>query len=141
MYKLLNNNKLMVLLVLSVLFALFITMSANLKTDNQVTNISAQQVGDLIESEAGLIIIDVRELHEFQEGHIPGALLIPLGLLQQNITTIDADRPIILVCRSGNRSMQAAQFFLKEGFTNIYNLSGGMKDWPYDITTDVIKCY
>jgi len=76
-----------------------------------------------------IVIIDVRELEEFAVGRIPGATLIPLGELASRTDEVPADKPVVMVCRSGNRSAQAVQILQKAGFTNIHNMTGGMIEW------------
>lgn len=78
-----------------------------------------------------LRILDVREPGEFNGalGHIPGALLIPLGQLQERAATLAKDQPTVLVCRSGARSAQAVTLLEKAGFTRVANLAGGMLGW------------
>ncbi len=79
--------------------------------------------------QGGVTVIDVRELEEYQAGHIPGALLIPLGELPNRLNDLPRNAEVILVCRSGNRSKQAYDFLRTQGFTNIHNMLGGMKAW------------
>jgi len=76
-------------------------------------------------------ILDVREPAEFNGalGHVPGAKLIPLGLLNEHAAELAKDRPIVTVCRSGARSAQATVLLGKAGFTQVANLSGGMLRW------------
>lgn len=76
-------------------------------------------------------VLDVRTQDEFSQGHISDAINIPLGLVDTRISDIHDKKslPIILVCQSGNRSMQAARLLKKHGFANIYNLTGGMASW------------
>lgn len=74
-------------------------------------------------------LVDVREEHEYNEGHIPGARLLPLGLLDDNYMVLDPDETIVLVCRSARRSGEAAAFLAEQGYTNVYNLLGGMLEW------------
>jgi sulfur dioxygenase len=76
-------------------------------------------------------IIDVREPSEFTGilGHIEGARLIPLGQLKAAAVSIEKDRPVVTVCRSGARSAQAAFMLEKEGFGRVANLAGGMLRW------------
>ncbi len=74
-------------------------------------------------------IIDVREPDEFAAGHLPGARLIPLGQLPARTGELDPSQPIVVVCRSGNRSATATEFLLKCGFQNVRNLAGGMIAW------------
>jgi glyoxylase-like metal-dependent hydrolase (beta-lactamase superfamily II)/rhodanese-related sulfurtransferase len=76
-------------------------------------------------------IVDVRELAEFNGplGHVPGARLIPLGTLGEKFTSIEKDKPVVVVCRSGARSAQATLMLGKAGFERVANLSGGMLRW------------
>ena len=76
-----------------------------------------------------IVVIDVREPDEFAEGRIPGATLIPLGQLADRTDEVPTDVPVVMVCRSGNRSGQAVQLLQKAGFTNIHNMTGGMNAW------------
>jgi rhodanese-related sulfurtransferase len=73
-------------------------------------------------------LLDVREPHEFAEGHIAGAKLIPLGDLARRMGELPRDREIVCVCRSGNRSGTATRHLAAAGYT-VANLSGGMISW------------
>lgn len=77
------------------------------------------------------VVLDVREESEFQEGHILNSMLIPLGKLDERAAELekDKDRPIVVVCRSGNRSGGACTTLGKRGFTQAYNLAGGILAW------------
>lgn len=79
----------------------------------------------------GALLIDVREPHEYQQAHVPGSKLIPLGQLESRLQEIRAggERPVVLICRSGARSMQAARLLQQHGFANLHNVSGGMIAW------------
>ncbi len=70
--------------------------------------------------------IDVREPHELAEGTLPGTVNIPLGTLPDRVGELDPSRRTVVVCRSGGRSTQAAQFLTGQGFTDVINLAGGM---------------
>lgn len=74
-------------------------------------------------------IVDVREPDEWAEGRIPGAVLIPLGDLAKRRGELDPARPVIAVCRSGRRSLFAAEDLLSAGFTDATSLAGGMIAW------------
>jgi rhodanese-related sulfurtransferase len=76
-------------------------------------------------------IIDVREPDEFNGplGHIPGARLLPLGLLSEGAGSIGKQAPVVAVCRSGARSARATLILGKAGFDKVANLSGGMLRW------------
>lgn len=76
-------------------------------------------------------IVDVREAGEFNGplGHIEGARLVPLGTLAARAGELDAEVPIVTVCRSGARSAQATVLLKKAGFGKVANLAGGMLRW------------
>jgi glyoxylase-like metal-dependent hydrolase (beta-lactamase superfamily II)/rhodanese-related sulfurtransferase len=76
-------------------------------------------------------ILDVREPDEFNGplGHVPGAVLIPLGVLAKKIDEVEKEKPVVTVCRSGARSAQATVVLGKAGFGKVANLSGGMLRW------------
>jgi rhodanese-related sulfurtransferase len=76
-----------------------------------------------------VVVIDVREDFEFQEDHIPQAVLMPLGTIPNRLDDIPRDKLVIAVCRSGNRSNQATQFLRQQGFDNVHNMTGGMNAW------------
>ncbi|WP_066380444.1 MULTISPECIES: rhodanese-like domain-containing protein [unclassified Anabaena] len=73
-------------------------------------------------------LIDVREPSEYAEEHIPGAKLFPLSSLQPQQITSQGE-PIVLYCRSGNRSGQAANKLIAAGLNNVYHLRGGLPTW------------
>ena len=73
--------------------------------------------------------VDVRELSEWNEFHAPGTTLVPLGELPARLNEIPRDRPIVVVCRSGNRSQQGRDILLQAGFTNVTSMDGGLNEW------------
>ena len=79
--------------------------------------------------DAGAFVLDVREPDEWAAGHIPGAMLIPLGELQSRASEVPADRSIVVVCRSGNRSAQGRDILLNAGYGAVTSMAGGMTDW------------
>jgi SulP family sulfate permease len=74
-------------------------------------------------------VIDVREPREFGRGHIPGANLLPLPVLIQHVDRVPRDRPVVMVCQSGRRSMRAAVLLNSRGYGNLRVLRGGMIAW------------
>jgi rhodanese-related sulfurtransferase len=72
------------------------------------------------------VIVDVREPHEWEQGSLPGAELIRLGMLPGHLDAFDRDRAILFICRTGNRSGLAARYFAMNGFTRAANLTGGL---------------
>ncbi len=76
----------------------------------------------------GAVVVDVREPREYVDGHVPGARLIPMGQLPARMHELDKDRPVYLVCASGNRSGAMADLLARNGFEAI-NVQGGTKGW------------
>ena len=77
------------------------------------------------------VLVDVREIAEFREGHIPDATNIPLATLKQGPGDLEKykSRPIVVYCRSGNRAPSVIGQLKKQGFERIYNLQGGLESW------------
>jgi rhodanese-related sulfurtransferase len=100
------------------------------------TDVTVEQARDLIDSTNDLIIVDVREESEYCDarGHIPGALNYPWnsGQLESRYEELPKDDPILLVCRSGGRSNQAANFLDSKGFSMVYDMMGGMSAWIWE---------
>ncbi len=98
------------------------------------TMISQDQAKEMMEKEDGHIIIDVRRVDEFETGHIPGAVCIPNESIgtEQPEELPNLDQIILVYCRSGNRSKQAAQKLFDMGYTNVYEF-GGIIDWTGEI--------
>ena len=96
--------------------------------------ISATQAKALIDSESGYIIIDARTQSEYDEGHIPGATLIPYDEISDRAEKelTDKEQLILVYCRSGRRSKIAAEELVKLGYTNVKEF-GGIIDWEYEI--------
>ena len=82
-----------------------------------------------------VVILDVREQHEYDSGHIPGAVLLPVGTITEDTAAAvidDLDAVVLVYCRSGNRSKTASQALIDLGYTKVYEF-GGINDWPYEI--------
>jgi rhodanese-related sulfurtransferase len=73
-------------------------------------------------------VLDVREVSEVAQGKIPGAIHIPLGLLEFRMNELDKNKTYVMVCRSGGRSSRATQFLEYYGY-NVINMQGGMMAW------------
>lgn len=80
------------------------------------------------------VVVDVREENEYLKGHIVNSVHIPLSYLNERLKQLEKykDKPIIVSCRSGQRSGQACATLKKNGFENVYNLSGGVMAWQND---------
>ena len=97
-------------------------------------NITPREAKAIMDTETGYVILDVRTKQEYDQGHIPGAVLIPdteiAARAEKELT--DKDRLILVYCRSGRRSKLAAEELVKLGYTNIKEF-GGVIDWPYEL--------
>ncbi len=78
---------------------------------------------------ADSVLVDVREPDEVAEGTLPDSRNIPLTEFVERLSELDASKPIVLFCRSGGRSAQAAQYLVDSGFSTVANLEGGMLAW------------
>jgi len=91
-----------------------------------------QEVEQALNTEENLNLLDVREVDEVATGKIPGAVNIPLGLLEFRMHELDKSKEYIMVCRSGGRSGQASQFLDSHGY-KVINMAGGMLDWEGNV--------
>ena len=97
-------------------------------------NITAEEAKQIMDTEEDYIILDVRTQEEYDQGHIPGAILIPdteVEVTAEDVLT-DKDQLILVYCRSGRRSKLASEILVELGYTNIKEF-GGIIDWPYEI--------
>lgn len=76
-----------------------------------------------------VVVLDVREQNEWDAGHIPGALFIPMSEIQARMSEVPKDKLVIVQCRSGSRSSQVTDYLQGQGFTNVRNLLGGLNGW------------
>ena len=111
---------------------LLLTACAQAASYEQITQEEAKQIMDTTE---GYILLDTRTREEYDQSHIPGALLIPHTEIAQRAEEAlpDKDQVILVYCRSGNRSKQASEVLVELGYTNIKEF-GGIIDWPYEVT-------
>ena len=96
--------------------------------------ITAEEAKRIMDNEEGYIILDVRTQQEYDQGHIPGAMLIPdteIAVRAEGVLT-DKNQLILVYCRSGRRSKLAAEVMVELGYTNIKEF-GGIIDWPYEV--------
>lgn len=80
-------------------------------------------------SKGGVQFIDVRTPEEFTAGHARSAVNIPLDVLSEKLSTLSKDKPIYVICQTGNRSKKASIVLENNGFTNIFNIKGGTGAW------------
>jgi rhodanese-related sulfurtransferase len=104
-----------------------------------VREISAAEAKELVEAQPDALILDVREDHEWADGHIPGAVHVPLGQLDfqadpggprpNTELTQRADKPIVTQCHTGQRSILAADVLQKMGYKNVASMKAGIAGW------------
>ena len=100
-------------------------------TYRQITQEAAREMMDT----QNVIILDVREQSEFDAGHIPGAVLLPVGTITKDTAAAvipEPDSVVLVYCRSGNRSKTASSALAELGYCNVYEF-GGINTWPYEV--------
>lgn len=122
--------------ILAVLIVLLIVLSgcAQNSADQGYKNIGPKELQQMIRSDGkNLFLLDVREPYELEEtGYIPGAVNIPTGQVGERLNDLPKDKKLVIYCRTGRRSAEAAKFLSGKGYGNVYNLEGGILAWPYE---------
>lgn len=102
----------------------------------RIYGVRLAQTGETINlvNRRNAVVVDVREPREFDQGRVPNAINLPLGSLDSRLRELEKykDRPIVLACQSGNRSLRAAVSLRKKGFGEVYSLVGGQVAWERD---------
>ena len=129
-----NTMKKLLFLLLAVML---LTACAHTKENEQEAaymNITAEEARQIMDSEEGYVILDVRTQEEYDQGHIPGAIVISHEEIAEKAEEVltDKDQLILVYCRSGRRSKIAAEALVELGYTNIKEF-GGIIDWPYEV--------
>ena len=126
--------KRVLLLILSVVMLLSGCASANSSPSASYQQITQEEAKEMMKKDDGHIIIDVRRQDEYDEGHIPGAVLIPNESItdKQPEELPKLDQNILVYCRSGRRSKEASQKLADIGYTNVYEF-GGINTWTGQI--------
>jgi len=86
---------------------------------------------------AGVILLDVREAFELEIASVDGALHIPMQEIPARVAELGADRAVVVMCHSGGRSRRVAEFLAQQGFTEVFNLKGGIDAWSTEIDPQV----
>lgn len=115
-----------------VVIVLLLAMDSARNRFSGVKSVTATELPQLINHEDA-VVIDVCEPNEFRKGHIPGAVNIPLGQIDDNVKKLErykkAGRPLVVSCQSGNRSTRGAAKLRKLEFEKVYTLTGGLTAW------------
>ena len=104
-----------------------------------VIQISAKELQKKLQGDEKPLLLDVREPHEFEFSYIEGSQLIPLNQIPQRMNEIGVSTDCVVICHHGVRSQQAAAFLVHSGFSNIYNLSGGIDAWSVECDNTVSR--
>ena len=122
------------ILALMAAILLALTGCGGKNMENTYQQITQEEAKDMMDA-GDVIVLDVREQSEFDAGHIPGAVLLPVGTITKDTAAAaipEMDAVVLVYCRSGNRSKTASKALVDLGYTNIYEF-GGINTWPYDI--------
>lgn len=114
-----------VVVLLGVVF--FVPFGQSTNSSGLASEISVADAAKLRDS--GAFMLDVREQSEWDQFHIAGATLIPLGSLPDQLDKLPKDKTIVVYCRTGHRSASGRDVLLKAGFTNVTSMAGGITDW------------
>ncbi|MNJ40121.1 putative adenylyltransferase/sulfurtransferase MoeZ [compost metagenome] len=98
-----------------------------------ISHIDSDELYNLLQDDnATSLIIDVREPHEYEQAHIPGIPLIPMGNIPLYVDLLDKSQEYIFICRSGQRSFEVANYLQQHGFQQVHNFDGGMLSWMHE---------
>ena len=121
-------------IVLSII-VLLICGCSNKESENTYKMINSEKLTELLKSSEKVYLVDVRTEEEYDASHIDLAINLSVDRIEsdfENEITSDKDADIIVYCRSGARSKQAAETLIKMGYKNVYNF-GSIGNWPYDL--------
>ena len=124
------------IMLIGLMMTLLLCGCASNTSDNNIgyEKITSEAAKELMDTKTDYVIIDARTSEEFEEGHIPGAILLPDYDVREKAEEMltDKDQLILVYCRSGNRSKIASNDLVELGYTNVKEF-GGIIDWPYEI--------
>ncbi len=127
--KILKNFSAYLNLTLAMALAVTLTACQEPVAQNQTPEISVEEVAKIYAANE-LKILDVRSLDEYNEGHVPNSVLVPLpDLVSGAAVPYDKNETIYVICRSGNRSMKAVNYLRANGYQNAYSIAGGFMHW------------
>jgi rhodanese-related sulfurtransferase len=92
-------------------------------------NLSSQEAYAMVGQRGDLFLLDVRTFGEYQQARLDGARLIPIDQFVKRLAEVPKDRPVLVYCAVGSRSAQVVNYLARQGYPEIYNLSGGIYAW------------
>ena len=128
------SRKMRIFVLILAILMIFTGCGGTTTVENNYQQISQEKAKEMMDTQS-ILILDVREPNEFDAGHIPGAVLLPVGTITKDTAAAaipELDTVVLVYCRSGNRSKPASQALADLGYTNIYEF-GGINTWPYEV--------
>ncbi|PKO03744.1 MAG: rhodanese-like domain-containing protein [Chloroflexi bacterium HGW-Chloroflexi-5] len=122
-----NNNKWLIITLAAVAVIVAAALTFLPQTDSLPATITVQQANEQFAN--GAYLLDVREPIEWNEAHVDGAVLIPLGELSARVDEIPTDKDVLIICRSGNRSAEARNLLRAAGLNRTTSINGGINAW------------
>lgn len=122
--------------IISLILAMLLVLTGcgGTTVENTYQQITQKEAKNMMDTQE-VIVLDVREQNEFDAGHIPGEVLLPVGTITKDTAAAvipELDSVVMVYCRSGNRSKTASKALADLGYTNIYEF-GGINTWPYEV--------
>lgn len=126
-------------IIVSCLFIPFLSCAQNKQSNTGTSTaeyhqISAEEAKKMLDANHNIILLDVRSEEEYNAKYIPGATLLPLPEIGSKAATVlpDKNAVILVYCRSGARSRNASYQLVSMGYSQVYDIAGGISSWPYD---------
>jgi rhodanese-related sulfurtransferase len=129
----LSENQRRYIFGIAILLVISVLAYTQLQSENkplfEYSDVTVEQAKQLIEERPKLVILDVRTVSEYEDGHIEGAILIPVQEIENRLDELSTKDEILVYCRTGNRSSTAIDIMLADGFTKIYHMNRGITAW------------
>lgn len=99
-----------------------------------VEEVTPEEVKEAVESDEDVTVVDIRDPGQYAQGHVPGAINLPLSELPQRVDEVDWDEEVVCVCPIGQSSIQAARLLSSyESVEEAKSMAGGYREWEYDL--------
>jgi len=102
-----------------------------------VQKMTPTELKNRLDAGENVLVIDVRNPYELELSSVEGFKHIEMSEIPDRINEIPKDQPVVFICRSGNRSLQVANFLVRKGFDNLFNLEGGILAWARDVDSSL----
>ncbi len=124
-----RKSALIVIIAVALLAVVAGIYTANYLKKGEYEDVTVQETADLIDKTPDLVILDVRTISEYNDGHIEGASNIPVDDLENRLDELDKEDKILVYCKTGNRSTTAVELLEEAGFLNLYHMYEGISEW------------